>query len=528
MPEMTFNDLGAIGIIKDVPDTDIPMNAWTACQNMRFHEGSAEKFSGHDQAYEATTASAGPYYALDVRKGADQFWFYADLEGLYAHDTSGDHQNLSSGTYSANIDVNWNGGLLGNGVVIMNNGFDAPQQWTGTTLADKFTDLSNWPAGMVARVVRVLNQFVVAADIDEGLGSGRDGTLLRWSHPAAPGAVPSSWDWEDSTKDAGRTNIVDGGDFIIDMLKMRDSMMVYKGDQLHSMTFVGGRAKFVFRKVFDHVGLLTRRCAKEFYGNHFVLSNSDAVIHDGHTVQSILDQRWRRYLFNAIDATNYQRTFVAVNYRNQEMWLCYPEAGETLPNMALIWNWKENTLSERQLPAGCAHIAWGVVDPNVPDTFDELQGTYADNTQIIDNQLFSGAKGTMVMCSVDDNAFYRADQTNQFNGANVSAYLQRDRLPLGMQTNKGLTYAPHRIKEIQEVWPIIDGDAGGEITISIGSRFNENDAVSWTERVFTIGTDEFVSFRVSGRIIDIKFESNSDISWRLTSYRIVYGIGGYR
>lgn len=520
--EYTFENLGEVGIMKDTTPENIPQNAWSSGKNVRFREGTAQKFTGHDEVFGATGASAGPIFAIDVPKENDLFWMYAEQDAIYGTDGSS-HVDMSSGTYAATLDINWNGGVLAGGVCVLNNGVDAPQQWTGLSLSTPFTDLANWPTGMIARVLKPLRQFLVAADIDDG--TGRDGTLLRWSHPAAVGNVPSTWDYTDSTKSAGRTTITDGGNYILDMAMLRESMMIYKTDQMHSMTWTGGRSVFSFKKVFDF-GLLTRRCAKEFFGKHFCVTNSDVVIHDGFTPQSILSRRWQSYLFNAIDSTYYERVFVAINHRKNEIWICYPEAGYSLPNMAVVWNWKDNTVGERELPPDTAHAEWGVIDASTGTSFTDLSGSYEDQTGAFDDQSYSGAKQGLLLCSYSNNRFYRADQTFQYDGANIDCYLQREFLPLGGVTNGRLQYEPMKIKTVYEIWPIFNAEAGTQITISIGGRFNESDSVTWEDRTFTVGTDESVKFRTTGRIIDIKFATTTNTQWELVRYKIRYDLSG--
>lgn len=523
MLSKTFSNLASVGIIKDVDERELPPNAWTDGENVRFVNNQVEKITGHQSAF--GTPSAAPYYITPVTKGATYFWVYASLTGLYSTDgtTHNDITTLSA-TYAATADINWTSAHLGGGVLVMNNGVDAPQSWTGTSITDRFTALANWPSGMVARRVRAFKQFLFAADIDEGLGAGRNNTLLRWSHPATPGAVPSSWDYTDATKDAGRVEISQTSDGIVDMLPLRDTLFIYKTTNTWSAQFIGGRNKFSFRSAFSQFGLLSARCVKDFFGRHLCLTSEDVIVHDGNNVEQVLHKRLRNWLFTTLDGTYYTRAFVAINHRNSEAWICIPESGNTFPNLALIWNWKDGSTTFRELPTGTTHIAYGLVDLGASEQIDQQSGTIDSWMGQIDEENYSGAKQYLLMADGSRTLFYRADTTEQFNAANMTAYVSRGTLPL-----TGDHDDIQRYKTIHEVWPVIEGTAGGTVNIYIGKRDYLGDSVSWDgPYAYVIGTTTKINTRATGRIIDIKFESTANITWSLQRYTLKYTINGVR
>lgn len=519
----TFANLADIGIVKDVDERELPPSAWTDGRNVRFINNAVEKFTGHGVAY--GTPSAAPYYATPVVKGANYFWVYASLAGLYSTDGT-THYDITtlSATYAATADINWTSAHLGGGVLVMNNGIDAPQSWTGTSISDRFTALANWPAGMIARRVRPFKQFLFAADIDEGLGSGRNNTLLRWSHPATPGAVPTSWDHTDPTKDAGRVEISQTADGIVDMLTLRDTLFIYKANSTWSAQFIGGRNKFSFRSVFSQFGLLSARCAKDFFGRHVVLTSEDVIIHDGQNVEQVLHKRLRNWLTQTIDGTYYPRSFVTVNHNKNEIWICFPESGATFPNLAIIWNWKDGGASIRELPTGTTHIAYGLVDLGSSEQIDLQSGTIDSWSGAIDQENYSGAAQYLLMADGSRTLFYRGDNTEQFNAVNMTAYVSRETLPLIGNNDDINVY-----KTIHEIYPVIEGTNGGVVNIYVGRRNFLGDVVSWDGPfAYTIGTTVKVNCRAHGRIINIKFESTTNITWALQRYTVRYTVNGTR
>jgi len=527
MAILNVDNVAEIGIIKDTPEYELPINAWTDGKNVRFIDNKVEKIKGWEAVYDPP--SVAPYFALPVQVQSNYYWFYASLTDIYGVDNAGSHAEISQAatTYSATADLNWNGGVMAGGVVVLNNGVETPQQWTGTALTDLFTDLQAWPSGMVARVVRPYKNYLVATDIDEG--SGRDSTLLRWSHPAEPSATPISWDYTDPNYDCGRVPIGERGEAIIDQAQLRDANLIYKENSVWSMQWVGGNNIFAFRRIFDNVGALSRRCVQPFFGRHLVFATDNVVIHDGQSVDEIFHRRWKKWLFAQIDGTNYERSYVTVNHSDSEVWCCFPETGYTFPNKALVWNWKNNTVCPIDLPNSTGHIEWGIIDEQTPETFDTSTGTFNTESGIFDEQVFSGAVRDLMICDTGNTKLFRFGQTETHNGSNFTAYIERDYLPLGRQGSNGPAIDVNVYKFVRQIIPRINGTTGGVVKIYVGRRERLEDTIAWEGPFnYTIGTSHKIDCRVSGRIISIRFESNTAITWDLTGYAIDYDIGGIR
>jgi len=45
------SNVGAVGVVQDVPEHELPLNVWTAAKNIRFKDGAAGKFPGHAETY---------------------------------------------------------------------------------------------------------------------------------------------------------------------------------------------------------------------------------------------------------------------------------------------------------------------------------------------------------------------------------------------------------------------------------------------------------------------------------------------
>ena len=86
MARIRIDNVGAIGIIKDIPPELLPPEAWTSGLNIRFDEQEyCKKFTGSQEVYNITVSSGtatqdiaiSPWYVMPVQTGETYFWLYA-------------------------------------------------------------------------------------------------------------------------------------------------------------------------------------------------------------------------------------------------------------------------------------------------------------------------------------------------------------------------------------------------------------------------------------------------------------------
>ena len=73
------------------------------------------------------------------------------------------------------------------------------------------------------------------------------------------------------------------------------------------MNYIGGNLVFSFQKLFNDTGILSRNCACEYNGKHFVVTNGDLIVHNGVSKQSVASNVVKRTLFADLDGTNYAK-----------------------------------------------------------------------------------------------------------------------------------------------------------------------------------------------------------------------------
>ena len=385
MSWLEIHSAGRFGIITDVQPQLLPPAAWNGSetQNVQFINGKSAAMRGQRQVYPQVTRAVhwGVNLAVDIKS----YWIYSDLKDLFVVSDDVAEVNISrtsGGEYSINLNSLWNGGNL-SGILILNTGADIPQQFK-PEVDSRARDLLNWPSALRCKVIKPFGYFLVAMNLKDGTNP-RNVNRVRWSHPAIPGAVPASWDIDDAAVDAGEFDLPDevNGE-IVDGVELRDQFLIYERNSIWGMRFVGGNNIFAFVNLFPTIGALSEKCVApfEYKGGlyHCVFTGDTIIAHNGQTVSETLDGKVTETVKRELDETNWRRSYVVNIPRDNENWICYPTANSENPNKAVVWNYKDNTVSFRDL-GEINWIALGTVDDRInAGSWDNLEGSWNDQT----------------------------------------------------------------------------------------------------------------------------------------------------
>ena len=510
---------GEIGIIKDVPGHELPLNAYSDGQNVRFNDTYVEKSLGHSSVF---TPSIEPYYLLSMSTTEVFYWIYAGLSKIYI--TEGTNHNDASGTsYVTTVDKGWEGDSF-EGIPILCNEVDYPQALFPVSPGNTFATLSNWPTNYYAKVVKKYKNYLVALNITKN--SIHYPTLIKTSHQADPGTLPSSWDYTDPTLDATETPLSGVKGEIQNGGTLGDSFIIYAEGSTHEMRLIGGQSIFGYRTLFSEAGMFSKKCFAKFtkggIEQHCVLTNDDLIIHDGHTYQSIIKGRYKDTLFSELQSsTNVVRAFLAPNYRKDEIWICYPTGSNEQCDKALIWNYSNNTFGFRAISA--SHIAFDIIDPTTTATWDSDTDTWDSDTEVWSMRLYNPSKRGMLMADAVNTKIFKIDDTNQFNGVNIVSYVQRD--GLGVLKN-GKIDLKNR-KRINAVYPRFSGS--GSVTFFVGTQDAPGGSITWDSgTTLTIGASTSYKIDVikDGRMLAYKIYSEGDVSWRFHGMDVDFTVTG--
>ena len=508
-------DVGQYGIVKDKPAYDLPINAWSDGMNVRAFENAIQKFTGHRQAL--GTPTVAPYFLLPIKTTTDALWVYCGAAAVYATQggLSGTHKNItrSSGAYSAGTTAqNWSGLVFG-GVGILNNGTDVPQQWSvDFSTPSLLTDLSNWQTGVTCKAISGFKNFLIALDVSKTVGvtTTRYPRLFKWSHSSSSNAVPSSWDENSSSLDAGEYSLESTQGHILNAQALKDSLIITKEDGLWGASHIGPPFIFRFYEISQQFGALSKHSMVETELGVVIFGTDDIVLCDGQTVKSVTTRKMRRYIYNAIDATNYVNSFVVLNQPHSEVWFCFPQSGSTFADRAVTWNYKENTFGIRELPAS-AHISRGVVNPSDVVTWAE-SGSWDSDLETWDSRIYNPAQNRLMLADAASTKMQLLDTTNQFDSTNYTAYIERTGLHLD---------DPSQIKLVKKVHLNMEktGDASGDIEVMVGASNSPEEAVTWSGPYsFDPETQNKIDTLVSGKYLGLRIQSSSNVGWRLNSY----------
>ena len=505
---------GKIGLVKDLSPHELPINAWTDARNIRFLDGYASQFFGHSEVY--NSPSVAPQYLLPAVISDNRYWIYATAAKCYVVAVSGGvatHTDITHATPRTGVVNNWTG-TLHSGIPILNTGDTSkvPMYWD-LNLADKFVDLTAWPAATYCKALRSFKNILVALHVTKA------GTtyphMVKWSHPSDPGALPSTWDQTDATKDAGELDLAEGDDVIVDGLQLRNSFMVYKERSVWRLDYVGGIFVLASNKVLGMSGAMNRNCIVEIDGFHLVLTNSDVVVHDGQQATSILNAEDRRSLFQSIDSTNNNLCFVFKNPYFNEAFICYPSIGSSVCDKALVYNYVDKTIGVRDLP-NVNHAAFGSVDNTIAGTWAADSDPWSADLTTWDGPDYVPSNNRVIMAS-SDIKLYMLDASASFNGSLPTSYLERKGLSIDM---------PDRIKIVRGIRPRITGNTGMAVTVSVGYADDPYTDPTYTSMTHTIGTTVSNDCMVAGRYIAVKFSGNTAYQWRLDSFDLDVVDGG--
>lgn len=517
-----INDFTNSDTILDTPAHLTTGGVVTGGQNYKISDGKIGARLGSYQPY--GNPNVPPYYLSSGIFGSTPYWIYLGLAKASLQD-AGVHTNITRQTAAVDVDYTateftpWTGGAF-NGISVLNNENDIPQMFLGIT--SKLADMTAWPSDLRCKSLRPFKNFLIAANVVEATVEYPQ--VLRWSHPADPGGVPSSWDYTDPTKDAGRKAFAETKGILVDSLSAQDVHIVYKNDSTYSMQFIGAPYIFEFQPISLTSGLLSQNCVANFPGGQIALTYDDVVLVTPRGIESIATRRIRRHLFSALNFTQLHMAFVTAHSPASEVWVCIP-VNSTYSTRAYIWNWQDNKWSIRDLPNLTA-LAQGydVTSAETWDTWETPSTTWEDlsgswgSANLSGGQLLGASPlptgtGTLRVFEVGSLELTTPIEVEILHDG---IDLLSERLP------------PEQMKFIGRIRPhFTEASLGAVVTFEIGLRNGLREAVSWSPaKTFTVGTSRDLFVRKQGRYLSWRIKSQYNAPWELDSMDIDLEVGG--
>lgn len=522
---------GQHGIIRDLPDYELPENAWSDGRNISFGDGYITRVDGEELFFYPTLSSTSAEkvrYLDPIRGENDYYWVYCTDTSIWYIDSGGTKTNIKQAAASAS---QWTSGFLEGMLLISNEDYSTPFHpvaWVpGGALSTLTWDTSastTWAdVNYSARTMRTYRQYAVALDVVEN--TVRRPRRVRWSHPADPGAMPITWDETKPQYDAGYVDLDSDPEPVVDCIRLRGDNIIYKYNSVHRMTPIGAPYIFGFSEIFNNIGARSRNCVKEFYGKHAVFGFEDIVVHDGQEIVSILDHRMRKHIIGNVDSNNSDMCTVAIDHANNDIYFCYPEIGTEALTQAVIWNWSDNTTTIRDLD-NHTYVASGLVSPTGGSvSFDNDVIAYDAMNGPFDTQLYSEAQRALVF-SFDDafrSVSVKGVNSSAFLNGTIVSFVERVGLPLpgseGNVDTKDLKY-------INRIY--IRGEGDADLSVKIGEQYIIGGEVKLHSFTFNPSTDYKIDCRVTTRIPSIRIGYSLFEKWKIYGITIEYQLAGMR
>ena len=489
------------GVNFDLLPSELEPGQWSDVLNMRFRNDFAEKFKGMQAAY--NTPTVVPYGLLTYEPAAGRFLVQAGLNAVFVDDGV-TRTDITGTAPTGAIDDRWTGGVL-NGVLVLNNGVDAPAYWNGDVLTN-LTTLTGWTAGWKADVVRPFKNYLVCLGITWGSAKRSHG--VGWSNAAEPGAIPTTF-VASSTNDAGDVDLAETSGVMVDCLPLGDVNIIYKQDARYAMQYIGGNDIFKFSRLPGNDGLLARGCVVNTPKGHVFLTSGDVKIHSGGAATSIADGRIRNWLFVKMDSANAKRSFLCLNPKKSEVWVVFPSAGQSACDTVAAWNWESDTWGIRSV-SGVTCAATGLVSLAQSESWAaDSESWELDVSAWSENEF--GPNETRLILATNDPLIALAE-TGATDFGNPIAW-RLEKVGLNFDDTDG-------VKLLRASRPQVDAIEGTTITIAHGAAMTANGNPSYGAPVtYQAGVSNWANaFSPAGRYLSYRIEGSGPQLVSLRSY----------
>lgn len=548
----TITNLGTSGLNTDVSPWELPPEFITAGNNFRTYAGAIKSAGGYEDWSSSGAASFYPgfimYMGSSFAKGE---WLIPGRDAVYRFNGE-QWVNISSDAgYALGTDneLFWNGCMLGQ-IPIINNTQVHPEYWlpgggSAKMLPLQFDPDNTWDdVNKSFKVIRSHKNFLFALNLTEaGDAIPSQPSGYRWSHPADINGLPYTWssDGTDLSSLAGKASIgADNGE-IIDGMSMRDSFCIYSDNGINVLD--PSYDEFVWRRreLSSTVGLLASNCVIEVKGRHFFLGDGDVLMNDGNSVQSIVHNRIRQRMTSSISADYYSRSYAVRNTALKEIWFCVPEDGAQYPNIAYIYNWRDDSWSIRDLPYAEVNEVPTIKQtyatygpklspeetwedditnyPNAPgDDPDAFRPTWDSDDGTWSSRSKTPLEDTVVGVFSDEDEVKVLDPQVSYDAGNLDSFMERTNFPL-----EGL----EQVATISRVYPHIKGTQ--PVTIQFGSQEVAGGSVRWEPASsFTPSVDRKIDLRSTGSLHCWRISSKGVGNWSISGFDIEYTTNGVR
>jgi len=525
---MKVRALGQYGILRDYEPYDLPLNAWSAGNNVAFAEGKVKRAPGIRSIDDPTPTDPSFLMSVTQPDGA-AFLVYPDNDGSLYKWIGGTETDVTPAGFVSGASTEPFTGCVLSGVAYINRSTDVPYGYRSTD--SDFVVIPAWDVNHKAKVIRKYKDFLIALNVTKsGVEYPR---LFKTSHLALNNAFPDSFDHTNLTKLTYETEVTQINGPIIDGMELRQSFVVYGNTQCAMVNFTGGSTIYDIKPLFQDggAGVINANCVVEVNGQHYVFGSNDIYTHDGVQKKSIVAGRNQRYIFDNIDKSKAHRCFVFHNTRTHTVHFCYVSVdedaafpGTTGCNRSAVYAYLEDTWSFSDLPSvnGVAEVnvaqvlTWATVTGSYSDagsTYALIDATKLDATVMVCQQETALGLTTSKIAAFDGLDKDSLIPYGIYTAANPEAYIERTGLDLE-ELGDGDLAAYKLINRLLPQAKVFRDDVS--VTFKTGSQMFPDGPLTWSaDKNFTSRSQYKVDVRKGGRYLAIhaRMPTANDFEW---------------
>ena len=339
-------------------------------------------------------------------------------------------------------------------------------------------------------------------------GFGDNGYVM-WSAPGDPTDFTGSG--------SGAANIT--GQKLVRAMPLRGgpgnapSGLFWSADSLLRASFVGGDAVFQFDTISTQTSILGSNTVIEYDGIFYWIGTDRFLSFNG-VVREIPNNMNQNYFFDGLNQQYRQKVFAVKVPRYGEIWWCYPRGDATEPSHAVIYNVRENTWYDCELPNGgrSAGIFTSVfpkplmtgIAPTISP--EEIRVTEADDTRITED---GDVRVTQDSETAQCKLWVHEVGTDEIDGIDIQPVLSFFEtadlsMPVMSQENKAL--------QVLMLEP--DFVQSGDMTVQVAGRANARAPEVYSEEHVIVETpqtpqEQVVYFKTQRRELRFRFASNT-------------------
>jgi hypothetical protein len=292
--------------------------------------------------------------------------------------------------------------------------------------------------------------------------------------------------------------------------------------------------EFIFGNapVFSEDGLLATHCVVPIseYG-HFVVGRNSIYIFDGQQAHPIATNRVEDEFRRTLNTAKQDRMFVYPDYQNNEVWICYPSvdtvesyfspSATTYCNRALVWNYRHNAWSFRDIPNLADMMAYamptGVLQwDETTEQWTTASGTWAQAAGLTNTLPTAIAKGFTAPEGVCNTSLVRFDAdaypTTKWNSP--ESLIERTGLTL-----QEMGFRPWTAKLLSRMAPKLFATGSSGSSVLVRAAVRQYMQGPWTisdQVVYDPAVNPWVNFRLIGQQIayniTVSGETQMDLS----------------